>query len=212
MRLVSFIRWPSLLSLGAALLAATALKPAAETPARHESCVGYCEILRRHAARYPRLELADAYKLLHQAVFGSEHAVADPEAARQWYEREVRQLGTGPEEPVFDPLSADGAIVRVHLRTYLAQGGDGAKLVDAFVRTANRRRGSTEQFRAAWACVEFLTARKALPFTKTDAETFLRQRAADGYPALHHSAAYVAAYRPAYRVVDRDLLPLPPAR
>ena len=212
MSLVLLFHWPGRLISGAALLAAATVAPAADTTARHEPCAGYCEVLRRHAARYPRLELADAYKLLHQATFGSEHAVPDAEAARRWYEREVRQLGTGPEEPVLDPVSADGRIVRVNLRPYLAQGGDSGKLVEAFVATANRRRGSPDQFRSAWSCVTFLAGASELPFKRPAAEDFLRQRAAEGFPAMHHSAAYVAAYHPAYRVVDRELLALPPSR
>lgn len=32
------------------------------------------------------------------------------------------------------------------------------------------------------------------------------QAAESGYPPLHHSAVYVAAYRPAYRVVRSDLV------
>jgi hypothetical protein len=30
---------------------------------------------------------------------------------------------------------------------------------------------------------------------------------AQGFPAAHHSEAYTRSYRPAYRVVRRDLLP-----
>jgi len=98
--------------------------------------------------------------------------------------------------------------VRVHLRPFLAVGGNAAELLDAFVRTANGFGGSSERLVACWAGVEAMGAAGVLPFAGADARAFGRRMAAAGYPAVHHSAAYGAAYRPAYRVVARELLPL----
>ena len=48
------------------------------------------QLLGQHLQRYPHMELADIYKLLHQSALGPEHAVADPPAARARLKAERR--------------------------------------------------------------------------------------------------------------------------
>jgi hypothetical protein len=107
-------------------------------------------LLRSHLTRYPLFTLKDLYKLLHQGVLGSEHAVTSEPAAREWLEREIAGLGPGPEEPLIDVIACDGRIARVHLRPFLAGGGDPEVLLRAFVHTANEHRRSGRELRAAW--------------------------------------------------------------
>jgi len=151
---------------------------------------GFAAIALRHLARYPAMQLEDVYKLAHQACLGGEHAVPDRAQAESWLERELVQVGDGPQDPTIDPISADGRIVRVHLRPFLAAGGDATDLLDAFVRTANEFRGSAERLRSSWATVEALAVDGSLPFSRADAEAF--------------------GHRPAYRVVARAFLPQAP--
>lgn len=170
----------------------------------------FAAVALRHLARYPAMQVEDVYKLAHQACLGSEHAVRDRAQAERWLERELAQIGDGPQEPTIDPISPDGRIVRVHLRAFVAAGGDATDLLDAFVRTANGFRGSPERLRSSWATVEALAAGGSLPFSRADAAAFGRRADAAGFPAVHHSAAFGAAYRPAYRVVARAFLPQAP--
>jgi hypothetical protein len=130
-------------------------------------------LLRLHLDRYPLLQLEDLYKLLHQGVLGSEHAVTSPSGAREWLEREIAGLGPGPEEPLIDPISGDGRIARVHLRPFLAGGGDQEALLTAFVRTANEHHGSRREFEAAWHLAESLAGHdeaRAMPGRPTTDE------------------------------------------
>lgn len=170
----------------------------------------FAAIALAHVARYPAMQLEDVYKLAHQACLGSEHAVRDRAQAERWLARELAQLGDGPREPTIDPIAPDGGIVRVHLRPFLAAAGDATDLLDAFVRTANGFRGSHERLRSSWATVEGLVEDGSLPFSRSDARAFGRRMADAGFAAVHHSAAYGAAYRPAYRVVARAFLPQVP--
>src|SRR5262245_16198317 len=80
------------------------------------------QLLGAHLARYPRMQLEDIYKLLHQAAMGPEHAVEDVAAARARLHTEAQQLGSGPADPLVDPISPDGRLARVHLRTFLEHG------------------------------------------------------------------------------------------
>lgn len=165
------------------------------------------QILRDHAARYPAWQIADFYKLIHQASLGSEHAVTDYEQARRWLETELAQLGAAPAEALIDPISPDGAIVRVHLRPLLERRLSPALLLDAFMQTSTAFHGSIQLLEERWQEATALSAQGLLPFDPADLEGFMTGMREKGYPAVHHSTRYVAAYRPAYRVVAGVFLP-----
>lgn len=154
------------------------------------------EVLRSHFVRYPSMQIQDVYKLIHQAAMGSEHAISSVEGARKWMERELAGMGAGPEEPVTDPISADGQILRVHLRPFVAQGGDAEMLLNAFIRTANEFRGDIKVLQTHW---EVATGMEHFPIDQMD--DFIQSMQAQNYPAVHHSPEYERSYRPAYRVV-----------
>jgi hypothetical protein len=164
------------------------------------------QILARQVSRYPRLEIQDLYKLTYQAAMGAEHAVPDVAAAQDWLERELSQLGAGPQEPVVDTISPDGHMARLHLRPYVAAGGDPSALLTAFVRTANEHRGTREQLRRYWSYAVHLAVAGELLFNQTDLLIFLADVEAKGFPIVHHSAEYRATYKPAYRVIRREFL------
>ncbi|MBI5424924.1 MAG: hypothetical protein HZA32_12670 [Opitutae bacterium] len=178
------------------------------------SAADFRPVLLEHAKRYPQLEPQDCYKLLFQAVLGAEHAVADEAGARKWMENELASLGDGPDEPLVDPIAPDGALARVHLRPFVARGGDAAKLVRAFVATAQRKFGTRDQLAEAWNQVVTLAEEKRLPFTAAAAREFGDKMRTAGWPAVHHSKAFGAAHRPAYRVIAWELLSgvVPPER
>jgi hypothetical protein len=164
------------------------------------------QILARQMTRYPRLAIQDLYKLIYQAALGAEHAVPDVAAAQEWLARELSQLGAGPPEPIVDTISPDGCIVRVHLRPYMAAGGDPGALLTAFVRTAQEHGGTGEQLRRYWSYAVRLAAMGGLPFNQTDLLSFWAGVEAQGLPVVHHSAGYRDAYKPAYRVIRREFL------
>jgi hypothetical protein len=163
-------------------------------------------LLTAQVSRYPRLEIQDLYKLIFQASFGSEHAVGDFEAARRRLMCELHELPSGPEEPTADPISPDGRIVRVNLRPYLANGGDPAALLEAFVRTGREYRGAGATLRRYWRYAERMATAGPLAFAPEALRGFFAEIQAAGFPAVHHSPAYTTAYRPAYRVVLYELL------
>ena len=158
-------------------------------------------VLRSHFARYPSMQIQDAYKLIHQAALGSEHAITNPESARKWMESELAGRSAGPDESVVDPISDDGQIVRVHLRPFVSQGGDPDTLLDAFIRIANEFRGDIQVLKNYWNTA---TARQYFPSTEMDG--FIESAQARNYPAEHHSLEYERLYRPAYRVVWRKYI------
>ncbi len=163
-------------------------------------------ILAAQYRRYPRLRIADLYKLLHQASMGSEHAVSDEDSVRAWLQEELSTMGDGPEEPLVDEISPAGDIVRVHLRPYVMAGHSPAELLEAFLRTAREYRGSVEHLKRYGKVAEQVARSGLLPFQPREIGRFMQRMEEQGFPAVHHSDTFRCLYHPAYRVVVRRLL------
>jgi len=164
------------------------------------------QLLTMHLKRYPAMQLADIYKLLHQAALGPGHAIDNPVAARNRLEQEAAGLGNGPEEPIRDIISPDGRLARVHLRSFIAANGNLDVLHRAFVETAASYPASADKLAKFCGCLGDLAATGAIAFAKQDVVEYFDKIAQEGYPAIHHSKAFHEAYRPAYRVIAVDLL------
>ena len=164
------------------------------------------QLLGQHRQRYPRAALADIYKLLHQAALGPGHAVTDAASAHATLTSEAASLGAGPADPLVDPISPDGRLARIHLRAYVAAGHDLDKLAEAFVQTAATYTGSRDKLAKFCACLGDLADAGGIPFSRAQVDTYFDSIVAQGYPVVHHSEDYRTAYRPAYRVVDIQLL------
>lgn len=168
------------------------------------------QVIQFHLGRYPKMQPDDLYKLLHQAAMGSEHAIPNREAASQWMDRELEMLqgssDAPPDEALYEPLSPDGRLVRVNLRLHLRSGRETDLLIDAFVRTAEEFSGDPVALESYCARAVELARENLLPFSHAELEAYFAAMKRKGYPAVHHSKSYADAYRPAYRVVLRDLL------
>lgn len=167
------------------------------------------QLLGRHFARYPRMQLDDVYKLLHQAALGGGHAVDDEAAAFQRLDAEIAALGDGPEEPAQDVISPDGRLARIHLRRFLASGGDPAELHRAFVASARGYPAAPDKLAKFCGCLGDLAGAGGIPFAQQDVVRYFSEIASAGYPVVHHSQAFREAYKPAYRVVSLDYLTVP---
>jgi hypothetical protein len=160
------------------------------------------QLLSAHLARYPAMRLEDIYKLLHQAALGPGHAVQNAMQARQLLEAEAAQVGAGPAEPERDVISPDGALARIHLRPFIAGGGNLDRLCDAFVATANNWPASTEKLARFCSCLADLADSGGIPFGREEVVAWFDGIAKAGYPAVHHSPEFSERYKPAYRVVN----------
>jgi hypothetical protein len=166
------------------------------------------QLLGQHLQRYPRMELTDIYKLLHQAALGAGHAIGDPRQAREALRSECAQLDAEDAEPVVDPISPDGQLARVHLRPYLAAGHDIDALADAFLATPQNYPAAPDKLAKFCACLGDLADSRALPFGRSAVSEYFDVVLAQGFPVVRHSQTYRSAYRPAYRVVAVPLLPI----
>jgi hypothetical protein len=149
--------------------------------------------------------IQDAYKWIYQATQGGEHAAPSPELAASWLREEWTTLAMDArEDPLVEPLG-DSRVVRVNLRPYRAAGGSPEALAAAFVRSAASFRPDREAFRRTW--LELGDALRRGPFgqlTRAAWERLDSETRPKGYPAVHHSASFVASRRPAYRVLTSE--------
>ncbi len=163
-------------------------------------------ILTEHAARYPMWDAVDLYKLLHQAASGSEHALGEVADVRRRLLLELADCGNGPPEPLIDPISPDGRLVRVHLRPFRDLHLDPETLLRAFIDTASIFRPGAGILREFISAARALARSGVLGIPLETVERHLDAMQARGFPAVHHSISYARHYQPAYRVVLRELL------
>ena len=145
------------------------------------------------------MEPCDAVKLVYQSVLGGGHLITDP--ARS-LERLAEEYAAVPQTvgPLYEALG--NGVVRVHLSRLDAWGVGLEALNGWFVRSAAACPGTRKALEASlWELIRAAEAR-LLPFSPAALAEYLR-----GYRAVSHSAAYRAAYHPAYRVGLRSLLP-----
>jgi hypothetical protein len=168
---------------------------------------GFSDIILSHISRYPLAKIIDLYKLAHQAALGSEHALDNIDTAREWLTREIDEMGAAIEEPMLDPISADGQILRVHLHPYLTSGADPEILLNAFILTANNFPGSTGQLSRYWTITTTLAEEGSIKFLPDNLNTYFTRMKVMNYPPVHHSPQYLESYKPHYRVVARNYMP-----
>lgn len=162
----------------------------------------YKELLLAEIQRHPNSKIEDIYKFIHQASFGSEHAVKDTSGVRKWMENELAELDYSIKDEMIDYLSPDGNLVRVNLRPYITRGYDSTLLLAAFIKTANNYKGSEKDFNLFWKTAKELAKAQKLKFTAKELNSYFQEQSENGFPAIHHSKIYESEYKPAYRVVD----------
>ena len=164
-------------------------------------------LLSKHYNTYPGLQTEDIFKYLYHSAFGCDHLVTNEAAALHYIQAEYAAQGNRAPD-LIEPL--DGAYVRVHLG--VLQGGLRPQtLARLFCLSAQKESGGTEQLEKGLEIAQQMIGEGTLPL---DGKAFAAQANAwrtAGFPALHHSAAFREAYRPAYRVIAKQyaaILPL----
>lgn len=158
-------------------------------------------ILTVHAKRYPRMQPADAVKLIYQNEFGGGHLIRDEQACLNYLRREYASITKDPNAPLYEEIG--NGIVRVHLAAVKPE--DLERLGKAFVRSAAGHTGSMERFLRKLEVLRRLTAGGCFAFGIMELEQYLSEYIQSGCPAVSHSEQYRKHYAPAYRIVQSAL-------
>jgi len=186
----------------ALMIAALAAAADPPVPAPRAQAAALLDELRLH----PDASADDAYKFLHQGVFGPGHAIDDRKSAARVLDEEVASLApTTVVDPLCQPLGGPTPMARIHLRPFLAADEDVAALLDVFVASAAVPAGTAADMDAALKAAVASLAKAGQWALAGDLEALASGLAAGFYPAVSHSERYRNGYKPAYRVVVLDL-------
>ena len=107
-------------------------------------------------------------------------------------------------EPLWEPCSDDGSMIRVNLRPFVERKYSVEDLVNAMMETAAKVKGDRMRFEANWSLVRGLIEQGSLEIPPAAFEKFTQEIKAKNFPYIHHSKIYEERYKPAYRVVLRS--------
>lgn len=156
------------------------------------------ERLIAHCRAYPRLQIQDLFKYLFQSAFGCEHAVSSLETA-------VARIKAEPVSTLGEVEPLDGNYSRVPLGLLSP-----ATLGHLFLLSAKTETDGAVRLTEKLAVAREMIAEGSLPFAIDAFDDAVAAWTAAGYPALHHSEAFRATYRPSYRVIANAFVPFLP--
>ena len=170
------------------------------------------EAVSRQVALYPESTWQDLYKAFFQAEFGAGHMIADTAAAGAYLDAEL----TLPDASAvwYEPVGADSAFFRVHLRAVQEGHLTRDLLFQAFTGGVTAVDAQQiEAWKAKWAVIAGVIEAMDLNLKAGECDrAAIDSLLAAGFYAVHHSETFSRAYDPHYRIVrkdifERDLLP-----
>lgn len=160
------------------------------------------ELLIEHYTRYPKMQIADLFKLLHQSSLGCEHMVSSLDTAVNYISREYQGM-VHRSDLLIERL--DGEYSRVHL-SCMDKGVSAEELGRVFYLSAKTETGGREALLEKLEVAKELVREGVLPFSLEDLQVELESWSSYDYPAIHHSQTFREEYHPAYRVIANEYL------
>ena len=162
----------------------------------------------RQLDRYPKSRLLDIYKSCFQDYMGAEHLVTERDRVKAFLDEELKTTTLDDLMPwYYEPCGIDSCYYRVNIRTVKEKIITEELLLDAFVRSANSsRRPSLESWREKWHHI--LGTVDQMNFNLRNYQEDKRlidSTLSVGQYAMSHSPEYREAYRPHYRIVERNI-------
>lgn len=164
------------------------------------------ELLTKHCQRYPKLQIRDVFKFLHQSTFGCEHLVSSLETATQYISKEYADIHHEGEEEI---EVLDGAYSRVHL-SYLDKGLTANTLAKLFVASSKKEKESSCELLFKLGVAKELIREGTLPFSEDEFDKAVSEWQEKDFCAIHHSDIFRENYHPSYRVISNDYIPFLP--
>lgn len=165
------------------------------------------KLICEHFASYPKLQLADIFKFLHQSAFGCEHMVNSYEDALARIEAELETALISDSGAFCEAL--DGDYSRAHL-SWIKKGLSPKTLARLFFLSAKAEAEGALRLEAKLTIAAELISEGRLPFSYSEFAAAADKWKRDGFPPLHHSESFRDEYRPAYRVIWNGYVPYLP--
>ena len=162
------------------------------------------DIWAAHFSVYPLTQPQDAVKLIYQGEFGPGHLISDLRKAAQMLHDEMEKTEADEKQPLYEPIG--NGLCRLNLAACKARRIPEPVILHLFCDAAASTKGDKKQFRHKLYQLKDMAQREETPFESIALDYFLVGYDEKRCPAVHHSAAYQAAYHPAYRVVVQKKL------
>ena len=162
----------------------------------------------RQMEAYPQSRLLDIYKSCFQDYMGAEHLVTDRQWVKAYLDEELNTTTLEGLLPwLYEPCGAEGNYVRVSIRTIKEGIISPDLLLDAFMRsTKPANRPSVESWSNRWHEILEVIDTMNLNYPNYTADKqFIDSILSIGKYAISHSPEYREAYRPHYRIVERNI-------
>lgn len=148
---------------------------------------------------HPSMKPQDFVKLCYQAAFGAEHLLADTERAKSYLLSEYHSA-TGEPGTLYERISPN--VCRINLSAWKHTGMPIEWLFQMFVASSSDFEKKDTKFLEYLEIIELNLHELPVSFTLSDWKSYLDTYMKEGIHAVHHSEAYRAAERPAYRIVN----------
>jgi hypothetical protein len=160
-------------------------------------------ILIEHKTKYELMTVQDTYKLMYQSVFGIKHLLHDTTASKKYLNEEINSIEP-KDEPLFENISPNGDVIRINLKSFKYRRLNPDILFEVMKISAREINGKNNQFEENWKSFEKAVIEKSIRFSKEELDSF-SFKIGNEIKEMHHSPVYVKKYKPAYRVVKKDV-------
>lgn len=166
-------------------------------------------LLVKHYSLYPRMQIQDMIKLIHQNEFAGGHLIKNEDDSLRKLQDEwhcIEQIP--PNKKIHSGIFEDigNNLCRLHL-TALKHYNYNISLSTInrfFINTADSIHGSIKGFEEKLDEFRQCCKEGQLPYPLEELEAYLCSYKKKGYPAVSHSEIYREAYSPAYRIVRSE--------
>ncbi len=160
----------------------------------------FCTLFLKHYARYPKLQIEDIFKFLHQGAMGPGHLIS---AAKDAEEGILREMALAADSAPY-PIETLGNFSRVPLFSL------NPKTLGKLLFLSASEAAGKETLLENLGTVRSLIKEKKLPFSLEAFDKRAEKWAADGFSPVHHSETFRTLYAPFYRVIQSRFVPFLP--
>ncbi|HOV69094.1 MAG TPA: hypothetical protein PLZ84_02080 [Clostridia bacterium] len=162
------------------------------------------DLLCRHYAVYPKMQVQDMVKLVYQNEFAGGHMIANVRDSllRLQEERSSGRINMSYFADIFEDIGNN--LCRLHLAVFNKYDISAETVNRFFIVTANLVTGDVASFEAKLETLKECCRNHLLPYRLSEVENYLRDYKKAGYPQVGHSQVYREAYFPAYRIVKSE--------
>ena len=156
------------------------------------------DFLINHYRKYPKLQIQDIFKFIHQSVCGCEHFVSTAEDATERIKKEYFTVSK-EASPLIEQL--DGAFSRVHL-SCMNSGITPETFGKLFYLSAIRDDYCIKSIERKIEVAKQLIHEGEISLSESEFSVAAEKWKRECFPAVHHSDIFREEYKPSYRVIN----------